>query len=354
MITIPKANIVAIATAVPPYRLEQTTVLDRVTPMFGAAAGFERLRPVFGNSGIEQRYSPMPLDWFDRPQGWPERNRQYLAAAVDLLERVAGRALDLADIRTAEIGAVVTVSTTGVATPSLGARLLDRLGLPRHVQRLPIFGLGCGGGAIGLARAATLATAMPDKAVLLLVVELCSLWFRRQDLAKSSIVASALFGDGAAAVLLRCGAPGPTVAAAGEHTWPDSLDVMGWDVAEDGLKPIFSRDIPRLVTNELGDAAGAFLARHGLRLGDIDRFICHPGGPKVVTACEEAFGLEPETLAEERAVLRDFGNMSAASVLFVLERVLAKTRKGGETWRRALLTALGPGFTAGFVLLENE
>jgi alkylresorcinol/alkylpyrone synthase len=354
MTAIPKANIVAIATAVPQHRLEQTTVLDRVTPMFGAAAEFERLRPVFGNSGIEQRYSPMPFDWFDQPQSWPERNRQYLAAAVDLLELVAGRALDFADLRAEDIGAVVTVSTTGVATPSLDARLLDRMHLPRNVQRLPIFGLGCGGGAIGLARAATLTAAMPEKAVLLLVVELCSLWFRRHDLAKSSIVASALFGDGAAAVLLRCGGTGPAIAAAGEHTWPDSLDVMGWDVAEDGLKPIFSRDIPRLVTAELGDAARAFLASHGLRLGDIDRFICHPGGPKVVTACESAFGLERGTLAEERAVLRDFGNMSAVSVLFVLERVLAKARQSGEAWRRALVTALGPGFTAGFVLLENR
>lgn len=354
MVTTPRANIVALATAVPQHRLQQGAVLDRVTPMFGAAAEFERLRPVFGNSGIEQRYSPMPFEWFDQPQGWPERNRQYLAAALDLLERVAGRVLDLADTAAEEIGAIVTVSTTGIATPSLDARLLDRMHLPRTVQRLPIFGLGCGGGALGLARAATLAAAMPEKAVLLLVVELCSLWFRRHDLAKSSIVASALFGDGAAAVLLRAGSAGPAIAAAGEHTWPDSLDVMGWDVAEDGLKPIFSRDIPRLVTAELGAAARGFLASHGLGLGDVDRFICHPGGPKVVTACEDAFGLERGTLADERAVLRDFGNMSAVSVLFVLERALAEARQSGEGWRRALVTALGPGFTAGFVLLEHR
>ena len=348
----PAANIVALATAVPPHRLEQERVLDRVTPMFAAAPEFERLRPVFGNSGIAQRYSPMPFDWFDRPQGWPERNRAYLAAAVELLEGAARRVLDRSGTKPDEVGAIVTVSTTGIATPSLDARLLDRLGLARHVQRLPIFGLGCAGGAVGLARAATLAEAMPERAVLLLVVELCSLWFRRQDRAKSSIVASALFGDGAAAVLLRCGRLGPAVAAAGEHTWPDSLDVMGWDVAEDGLKPIFSRDIPRLVTLGLADAAADFLGRHGLRLGGIDRFICHPGGPKVVAACEEAFGLASGTLAEERGVLHDFGNMSAASVLFVLERVLAAS--AAAPWRRALLTALGPGFTAGFVLLENR
>ena len=350
MATIPKANIVALATAVPAHRLQQEAVLDRVTPIYGAAAEFERLRPVFGNSGIKQRYSPMPFEWFDQPQDWPERNRQYLTAAVDLIERAAGRALGVAETAAEEIGAIVTVSTTGIATPSLDARLVERMRLPRTVQRLPIFGLGCAGGAIGLARAGTLATAMPDKAVLLLVVELCSLWFRRHDLAKSSIVASALFGDGAAAVLLRSGGPGPAIVAAGEHTWPDSLDVMGWDVADDGLKPIFSRDIPHLVRAELGGAAGAFLAQHGLTLADIDRFVCHPGGPKVITACEDAFGLARDSLAEARGVLRDFGNMSAPSVLFVLDRVMART----GPWRRALLTALGPGFTAGFVLLENR
>ena len=351
--TIPKVNIVALATAVPSHRLGQDNVVERVGPMFGGAVEFERLRPVFANSGIRQRYSPVPLAWFEGPQGWPERNRQYLAAALDLIERVAGRVLDSSDTAATDIGAVVVVSTTGVATPSLDARLIDRIGLPPTVQRLPIFGLGCAGGAIGLARAATLAAAMPKKAVLFLVVELCSLWFRR-DMTKSSIVASALFGDGAAGMLLRCGGPGPAVVAAGEHTWPNSLDVMGWDVADDGLKAVFSRDIPRLVTAELADAARAFLARNGLRLCDIDRFICHPGGPKVVAACEDAFGLVRDSLIEERHILRDFGNMSAASVLFVLERVLARARETGEEWRRALVTALGPGFTAGFVLLENR
>jgi alkylresorcinol/alkylpyrone synthase len=348
----PCANIVALATAVPQHRLDQDTVVDRIAPLFGAAVEFERMRPVFSNSGIRYRYAPVPLDWFEAPQGWPERNRQYLDAAPELLERIAGRVLDAADTSPREVGAIVVVSTTGIATPSLDARLIERIGLPRTVQRLPIFGLGCAGGAIGLARAATLAAAMPDKAVLFLVVELCSLWFRRQDLSKSNIVGSALFGDGAAAVLLRCGGPGPAVVAAGEHTWPDSLEVMGWDVAEDGLKAVFSRDIPRLVRAELGDAARAFLAANGLGLGDIDRFVCHPGGPKVVAACEDAFGLPRDSLVEARGVLRDFGNMSAASVLFVLERVLAKARQT-EGWRRALLTALGPGFTAGFVLLQN-
>ena len=157
----------------------------------------------------------------------------------------------------------MVVSTTGIATPSLDALLVERMGLPRTVQRLPIFGLGCAGGALGLARAAALAAMMPAKAVLLLVVELCTLSFRPNDRSKSNVVASALFGDGAAAALLRCNAPGPAITATGEHLWRDSLDIMGWEVAGDGLKAIFSRDIPRLIASDLGAAVRDFLASMG-------------------------------------------------------------------------------------------
>ena len=289
----------------------------------------------------------MPLDWFDEPHGWPERNRRYLETALALIESAAGRALDRARIAASRLGAVVVVSTTGIATPSLDALLIERMHLPPTVQRLPIFGLGCAGGVIGLGRAATIAAAMPDKAVLFLVVELCSLTFRRGDRSKSNIVASALFGDGAAAALLQCGGEGPAVIATGEHTWPQTLDIMGWEVAEDGLKPVFSRDIPRLVGDKMGEVARDFLGRHGLTLGDIDRFVCHPGGPKVIDALEHAFGLGPGVLSDARAVLRDYGNMSAASVLFVLDHALERR------WERALVTALGPGFTAGFVVLSK-
>ncbi len=346
----PIPRLAALATAVPAYPLDQEAVVERARRLFAGAAGLDHLLPVFANSGICRRYSSVPLDWFAAPHGWPERNRIYLATALDLLETAAWRALDRAGIPAAEIGAIVVVSTTGIATPSLDALLIERMHLAPTVQRLPIFGLGCAGGVIGLARAATIAAAMPDKAVLFLVVELCSLTFRRDDRAKSNIVAAALFGDGAAAALLHCGGKGPALLAAGEHTWPQTLDIMGWEVAEDGLKPVFSRDIPRLVAGRMGDAARTFLGHHGLTLGDIDRFVCHPGGPKVIDALEHAFGLRPGVLADARAVLRDYGNMSAASVLFVLARMLARDG-AGEFWQRALITALGPGFTAGFAVL---
>jgi len=345
----PIPRLTGLATAVPAYRLEQEAVAERIRLLFAGTPGLDRLLPVFVNSGIRRRYAPVPLDWFARPHSWTERNRLYLAAAVDLLESAAGRVLDRAGVAAREIGAVVVVSTTGIATPSLDALVIDRMRLPASVTRLPIFGLGCAGGVLGLARAAALAATMPDKAVLFLVVELCSLTFRRSDASKSNIVGAALFGDGAAAALLHCRGAGPAVVASGEHTWPHSLDIMGWEVAEDGLKPVFSRDIPRLVAGGLGAIARDFLARHRFSLGDIDRFVCHPGGPKVIDAIEQAYGLTPGALTIARAVLRDFGNMSAASVLFVLERLLA----GDSGWNRALLTALGPGFTAGFAVLGN-
>jgi alkylresorcinol/alkylpyrone synthase len=189
---------------------------------------------------------------------------------------------------------------------------------------------------------------------LFLVVELCALSFRRDDRSASNIVATALFGDGAAGALLSTGGQGPAVVAAGEHTWPGSLDVMGWDIADDGLSAVFSREIPQLVAAQLHDVASEFLARHGLTLSDIDRFVCHPGGAKVVAALEGAFGLGPGSLVDAWGVLRDYGNMSATTVMFVLERMLAKARATGERWERALMNALGPGFTAGFLVLDNR
>jgi alkylresorcinol/alkylpyrone synthase len=347
----PLPRLCALATAVPPHRLDQEEVERRAAKWFRDAPDFDRLLPVFANSGIRRRYSAMPLDWFEEAHGWADRNRIYIAAALDLIEAAAGRALDRAGVGLDEVGAIVTVSTTGIATPSLDALLIERMGLPRTVQRLPIFGLGCAGGALGLARAAAIAATIPEKAVLLLVVELCTLQFRRDDLSRSNIVATGLFGDGAVAAVVRGdgGGEGHAVIASGEYLWPRSLDVMGWDVAEDGLKAIFSRDIPRLVTCRLGPVVDDFLGRHGLAVCDIDRFVCHPGGPKVIEACEAVFDLPAGSLVEARRCLAEFGNMSAASVLFVLERLLA--RDSGEVWRNALLTAFGPGFSAGFVVL---
>ncbi len=342
-------HLLALSTALPPFTLRQAEIERRARGYFAGAAALDldRLMPVFANAGIETRYSCVPLEWYDRPHGWTERNELYLDHAVRLLERATRSCLSTAALTPAQINAVVTVSTTGIATPSLDARLLNRLGLRSDVIRLPVFGLGCAGGVAGLARAADLARARPGANVLVLVVELCALCFRRGDSSKSNVVATALFGDGAAAAIMSTAGDGPRVGPAGEHTWPDSLGVMGWDVTEDGLKAIFSRDIPVLVRSELRAAVDAFLACHRQSLAAIDHVVCHPGGMKVLSAIEEAFALTPRALDHARAVLRDCGNMSAATVLFVLERTLKAGARG-----RMLLSALGPGFTAGFLVLE--
>jgi alkylresorcinol/alkylpyrone synthase len=347
-------RLLAVATAVPPYPLDQNDVVERVKLLFGRSPDLDRLLPVFLNTGIHRRYSCVPIEWYDRAHGWPERNRIYLDSALDLLEAATRQALHLIGSQKDDIDSIVVVSTTGIATPSLDALLMERMGLRRTVRRLPIFGLGCAGGVVGLARAASQAAVAPGKMVLFLVIELCALSFRRDDWSKSNIVATALFGDGAAAALLSTDGKGPAMVAAGEYTWPGSLDIMGWEVADDGLKAIFSRDIPALVTTQLRDAASQFLARAGLTIEEIDRFVCHPGGAKVIEALEHAFELRQGALVEARAVLRDYGNMSASTVMFVLERILSEARATGANWKHALMNALGPGFTAGFLVLDNR
>jgi alkylresorcinol/alkylpyrone synthase len=346
-------RLLGVATALPPYPLDQDDVVERVKLLFGRSPDLDRMLPLFLNTGIHRRYSCVPIEWYDRMHGWPERNRIYLASAVDLLEAATRRVLDSCGRHKNDIDSIVVVSTTGIATPSLDALLIERMSLRDTVRRLPIFGFGCAGGVLGLGHAASQAAVQPGATVLFLVVELCALSFRRDDWSKSNIVATALFGDGAAAALLSTQGEGPAIVAVGEHTWPGSLDVMGWEVADEGLKAIFSRDIPNLVTTRLRDVAAAFLARHGLAIGDIDYFVCHPGGAKVITALEQAFGLAEGALVDARAVLRDYGNMSAATVMFVLDRMLAAVRATGERWERALMNALGPGFTTGFLVLEN-
>jgi len=346
----PTPRLNALATAVPPYRIDQAAVRDWARRMFADRVGdVDRLLPAFDNAGIERRHSCMPLDWFSAPRGWAEKNDMYLENALDLLARAATDCLESCATSAAEVDAIVTVSTTGVATPSLDARLFTRLPFRSDTARLPVFGLGCAGGVNGLARAAEMARARPGAKVLLLVVELCGLTFRARDLSKSNIIATALFGDGAAAGLISTRGAGPRLTDWGEHTWPNSLGVMGWTVEEDGLGVVFSRDIPRLVEAELPPVLVRYLARNGRSVEDIDEVVAHPGGAKVIEALERVFRRQRGGLVHTRAVLREFGNMSAASVLFVLRRAL-----DAGIGRRALMTALGPGFTAGFLSLETD
>lgn len=335
----------AVATAVPAHRVDQQAATDLARALFGPL--LDRLGPVHAHAGIDTRWSCVPPDWYRHRHGWGERSALFVEHAVALAQQAASRCLARAAVTAAQVDAVVAVTTTGVCTPSLDALLMDRLGLRPDVTRLPIFGLGCAGGVLGLARAAALAHSMPGRHILLVVAELCGLTFRPQECSPANMVATALFGDGAAAVLLSTHADGPAVAAWGEHTWPRSLDVMGWRVEDDGFGVVFSRDIPALIAGRFRPALDQWLASQGLGRSDIGGFCCHPGGAKVIDALEQALDLPHGALGRERDVLRDHGNMSAATVLFVLDRALAQPLP-----RRTLLAALGPGFTAGFLTLE--
>ncbi|HET6160912.1 MAG TPA: 3-oxoacyl-[acyl-carrier-protein] synthase III C-terminal domain-containing protein [Dongiaceae bacterium] len=343
-------TILSVATAVPRYRMTQADVAIAAAQVFDRElSDIERLMPVFDNAGVTERYSSVPMDWYFRPHGWRERNRLYLENAVELLTSAATDALAQAGRKPDDIAAVVVVSTTGIATPSLDAMLLNRMNLPPSIVRLPIFGLGCAGGVIGLSHAAALARTVPEGDVLFLAVELCSTTFRRTDMSKSNIIGAALFGDGAAATVIgRPGSQGLRLGPSGMHTWPDSLGVMGWEVEDDGLGVLFSRDIPTLVREEMRPAAETFLARCGLTARDLAGYVCHPGGVKVLDALEQAFGLAPGTMVEARQILREYGNMSAVTVLFVLQRIMQRGLAG-----RHLMSALGPGFSVGFQIIEG-
>lgn len=342
-------RLLALATALPPHRVTQAETLATARAVFAPRMrDFDRLAPVFPNTGIETRHTCLPLEWYLEPRGWPERMAAFQDKALDLLEAAAAAALERARLRPADVDAIVCACTTGISTPSLEALLLERMGFRPDTVRLPVFGLGCAGGVLGLARAAMTARAMPGKTVLFLVVELCTLAFRPGEATPTNVVASALFADGAAAAVLRLDeGDGPRLLASAEHTWPGTRGVMGWRVEDDGLGVIFRQDIPDIVRTRFRGVTDAFLTREGLALADIAGLVCHPGGTKVLLALEEALAPLGEGLSDAWAVLRDCGNMSAVSVMFVLERRLDAGAKGLQ-----LLTALGPGFTAALMLVE--
>jgi alkylresorcinol/alkylpyrone synthase len=315
---------------------------------FGRKALFDRLAGVFDNAGIAKRHVVAPAEWYEQPHGWAERNAVYLAGAERLFEDCATRAIAEAGLERGDIDGVVTVSTTGLATPSLEARVGPRMGLRPDVQRVPVFGLGCAGGVSGLALAARLAASDPGSNWLFVTVETCSISIRLDSDDPAAIVASALFGDGAAAAVVGSGSGAlAQLKGAAEKLWPDTLGIMGWRVEDPGLGVIFDRAIPPFIEAELPQAAAEMCAQLGIAREEIDRFCCHPGGTKVIAAIETALQLNQGELNLEREVLRDFGNMSAPTVLFVLERLLERPLPD-----KVLMTAFGPGFTCSGLLLE--
>ena len=342
-------SLLGLATAVPPNVLEQSDVAALAQDIFGPMfVRFPQLTDVFVNAGIDRRYSARPIEWFDKPLDWNERTSAYLESASDLFVEAGRKALDRAGYAPEDVDIVVTVSSTGIATPSLDARAGPKLGLRTDCVRVPVFGLGCAGGVAGMALASRLARSEPGKVVLLIVVELCTLAFRRDRINKADVISTALFGDGAAAAVLQA-KPSPSaiaqIGASGEHLWPDTLDIMGWSVDPVGLGVLLSRALPKFVEERMAAPVKHFLASQGL--GTDTRMVCHPGGAKVLEAIEVALERPAGSFVDERTILRGYGNMSAPTVMFVLEEALRRGLAGP-----AALSALGPGFTASFLAME--
>ena len=342
-------SLLSLATAVPPFVVEQSEAKARAREAFGGSKPlFDRLSGVFDNAGIARRHIVAPPDWYMSSHGWHDRNTVYLEAAEKLFIDAAAAAIEKAGLKPDEIDGVVTVSTTGIATPSLEARCAKRVGLRENVRRVPVFGLGCAGGVNGLSLASRLATADPGSIWLFVTVETCSISIRLDSDDPAAIVATALFGDGAAAAVVTSGTHSLAhITGSAEKQWPDTLRIMGWDVEDPGLSVVFDRAIPPFVEAELAEAVGGMCAQLGIAKEEIGRFCCHPGGVKVIDAIEHALELNQGDLNLEREVLRDYGNMSAPTVLFVLERLLERGLP-----EKVMMTAFGPGFTCAGMLLE--
>src|ERR1700742_4656062 len=270
-----KAALLSLATSVPPYCFQQKDVLAAAWDVFGSRfPDYDRFASIFANTGIVKRYGVKPFDWYLTQHGWPECTAAYLEGAEGLFIDAADKALREAGLSGADIDTVVTVSSTGIATPSLEARVASRLGFRSDISRVPVFGLGCAGGVSGLSIASRLAESRPGTNVLLVALERCTLSVRHDELTKANVVAASLFGDGAAALILRAGDGGPTrVEATGEKLWPDTLDVMGWKVDPEGFGVIFQRTIPDFVRNEMGPAVAEIVSRMELPRDRIDRFV---------------------------------------------------------------------------------
>ena len=344
-------KVLSVATALPPHRIGQAEIKTFARSMFSEAyRDIERLTPIFDNVHVENRNFCVPLEWFDRDHTFPEKNDLYLEHALDLSAKAARRAMDRAGAGAEDIGAIFFFSTTGFATPSLDSKLIFELGLSEHTRRLPIWGLGCAAGAATLAHAADHARLYPEQLVLLVGVELSGLTFQRGDRSKANLISTSLFADGAAAALIGHEGDGPELLGSYSTTWPGTEDVMGWELVETGLKVQLSKSVPTIVLEKLRPNLEAACASMGLDFSDLEHFVLHPGGSKVLDAFEEVFDLEPGALTFSRGVLRDCGNMSAVTVLFILERFL----ESGEfsPGDLGVLSAMGPGFSAEHILFR--
>lgn len=347
-------RIQAVGCALPPHRLTQSQIREFVKARFAdSSLPIDKLLDVFVNAEIEERYFSVPIDWYREERSFEDKNQVYIDSCNSLGVECANRCLESAGTTPEQIDYIIFVSTTGLATPSIDARLINLLGMRSNIRRTPVWGLGCAGGAAGISQAYHYLLGHPRERVLLVAIELCGLTFQQNDYSRSNFVATALFGEGAAAVLLsgdEIPTPGVEIVGTRSTFWPDSLDIMGWNLMNSGLQVVFSQSIPHIVETRARQNIESFLQEHDLGLPDINYLIIHPGGAKVIEAYHRALQCENGALDICRDVLRRYGNMSAVTVLFVLEEHLRRYELG--TGKLGLVSALGPGFCAENLLIK--
>jgi alkylresorcinol/alkylpyrone synthase len=352
--------ILSVGTALPEHQVSQAEAAEFSLRHFnGRLARHSQLMSIFPNTRIEKRHFVRPLPWFAVEQhSLKERNDIYIASAEALSIEAAQMALERANVSPEQVDFVVFVSTTGMATPSIDARLIAKLGMRPTTKRTPVWGLGCAGGVAGLARAAEFVRAFPDKIALLVAVETCSITFQFGDFSKKNFVATSLFADGAAAVVVAGDRQSEicNLQFLGSHSmlFPNSEHVMGWDVVDTGLSVIFAPEIPARIARDMQPVVAGFLGEHNALPLHLAHYVLHPGGARVLEAYQEAFGLQNGELKHAVAVLRDCGNMSSPTVLFVLERVLhGQHGQHVQPGDLVLMGALGPGFSSELALLRG-
>ncbi|HSG40241.1 MAG TPA: 3-oxoacyl-[acyl-carrier-protein] synthase III C-terminal domain-containing protein [Thermoanaerobaculia bacterium] len=347
-------RIAAVGKALPPHYYDQETLLAALRRRWSDRYfNPERLERLHQNVLVGGRHLALPIPEYDGLTTWGKANDAWIRVAQEVGGEAVLDALRRAGLSTSDVDALIFVTVTGVATPSVDARLMNRLGLPPRVKRMPIFGLGCVAGAAGIARAADYVRGFPDHVAVLLSVELCSLTLQPEDLSIPNLIASGLFGDGAAAVVVTGDswpADGPEILATRSVFYPDSERVMGWDISESGFKIVLSADVPTVAREKLRPDVDAFLAEHGLTRADISSWVCHPGGPKVLEAMQESLELPPGALDVTWRSLREVGNLSSTSVLLVLAETLENHRPPRGSY--GMVIAMGPGFCSELVLLR--
>ena len=355
-------KIQSISSFLPPYSYSQDQASTLLRNLFNDHYDdLERMLKVFQNGDIESRQFCVPMEWFEHPHDLEERNRLYIELATSYGALAINACLQNQEflnesVHPSEIDGIIFISSTGFSTPSIDARILNQLPFSDYVKRIPIWGLGCAGGASGLSRAFDYCLAYPKAKVLVLCVELCSLTFQPNDYSKSNLIGASLFADGVACALV-CGdevdivskKPSPTFVSTSSKIMPNSENVMGWDMKNDGLHVVFSKSIPSIIEKWLEPFVTEFLLENELTSSQLDHFIAHPGGKKVLKKNKKSLGFDTSKTEISRGILRKHGNMSSPTVLYVLEDFMKLDCQVGD---KGLLTALGPGFSGELILLE--